>query len=155
MVDDEDYEELSKYKWIYNNGYGARAARISDKNYYKGGLVMMHRQIMGFPENKEIDHINGIKSDNRKENLRICTRAENARNSKKRINSASKYKGLSKNGDSWQVFVWDGNKNIHIGIFKDEVEAAKAYDKAAREYYGEFAKLNFSHNPLPTNRDAE
>ncbi len=97
-----------------------------------------------------VDHINHNGLDNRKENLRICTVAENCRNSRpsKRKNKLSKYKGVSfdKKRKVYRVLIWHNKKQYFLGTFKNETEAAKAYDRKARELFGEFAYLNF---PIP------
>lgn len=86
LFDDEDYEELSKYKWFITKVYASRHS--GNKTVY------MHREIMKTPENMETDHINGDVLDNRRENLRICTRQENARNIRGISSNTSGYKGV-------------------------------------------------------------
>ena len=91
------------------------------------------------PENKTcVDHIDGNPLNNHISNLRWATVAENTRNVSKNRNSTSKYKGVSKSGDKWLVHI----RNQHVGIFKDEKEAAIAYNNHAKERFGVFAKLN-------------
>ena len=92
-----------------------------------------------------IDHINHNGIDNRKANLRVATRAQNNRHTKKRIKSRSKYKGIyfDRRDRVWYARITTNGKTKHLGSFKDEIEAAKAYDEAARKYHGEFAGLNF------------
>lgn len=143
LIDDEDYAEISKHKWGISHGYAHRA--VSNSEYFSGKThISMHVQIMK-SDGDIVDHINGNRLDNRKCNLRLCTHRQNIINSKKRSNSASKYKGVNKHQKGWQVFIWNGVKNIHLGIFEkdNEVEAAKAYDKAAKEMHGKYAHLNF------------
>ena len=107
---------------------------------------MMHRQILQPPGHLFVDHINHNGLDNRKTNLRLATCAQNTYN---RINlrksKSSKYKGVSwkKQKMKWVVNVRYNCRNKFIGYFKDEIQAAKAYDKAAKKYHGEFASLNF------------
>lgn len=113
--------------------------------------VMVHR-LRYFIETSEladgfIDHINCKPKDNRPSNLRKCTPKQNLRNLPPRKGTASKFKGVCKNSNSgkpWKIAVTDDHGvNVHGGYFDDEIKAALAYDKLAREYYGEFAWLNF------------
>lgn len=99
----------------------------------------------GFWPNNLLDHINGNRSDNRISNLRLASNQQNQRNRKVRINSSSKYKGVSwhERNQKWQVYVGVNSKNTNLGYYNSEEEAARAYDKAAREHYGEYARLNF------------
>ncbi len=137
IVDAEDYEWLSQYKWHANpskrNGtiYAARSVGHSS--------VLMHRMIMRPPKGKVVDHINGNGLDNRRCNLRICNRQENARNRRKHVGGKSRFIGVYPRGKKWGAFV--GHQ--HVGVFEDEVEAAKARDRRALAMYGEHAWLNF------------
>ena len=136
IVDAEDYERLSQYKWyaaISNNGTFYARRNSPD------GVVSMHRTIMQAPDGKVVDHINGNGLDNRRCNLRICTQYENALNSRPRVDSKSRFKGVVPHGDKWRARV--GGE--HVGLFDDEIEAAKARDREALRQYGEHAWLNF------------
>jgi hypothetical protein len=142
MVDDDDYEKLSKWKWSANgNGYAVRNERYEPKKYRKQYL---HRAIVNAQPGEYVDHINGDTLDNRKENLRICTNAENSRNSRKKQVGISKYKGVTKDKrvDKWVAQIMINRKNINLGSFKSEVDAAITYNTAAVKYHGEFAQLN-------------
>ena len=105
----------------------------------------MHRCIIKVPTGCVVDHINHNGLDNRRANLRPATRAQNNRYSKKRKNTRSKYKGVSYYSREKQFVakITTDGKTVKLGYFEDEVEAAKAYDKAARKYHKEFAYLNF------------
>jgi hypothetical protein len=140
MVDDEDYESLIRWKWCYANATAVRGLGPRGKQR----LIYMHRQIMDPPEELYIDHINGDRLDNRRSNLRICTHAENQRNRKATVGS-SKYKGVGffKRDRKWAARIRFNSKLIHLGYFDNEIDAAKAHDKAARELHGEFARTNF------------
>lgn len=133
LVDDEDYPVLSRWKWVRDNsGYAG-----------SGALGRMHRVVMGAHKRFVIDHINGNKLDNRKENLRFCTRAQNSLNIGPR--NGRKYKNVSQTPSGrWRatVFHFREKKTKHIGTFDTEIEAAKAYNAAAIEYHGEYAYLN-------------
>lgn len=93
----------------------------------------------------DVDHINGVRADNRLLNLREATRAENLRNSGSRAGSSSQYVGVwwCKKYGTWRVGITVGRVSKHIGYFASEVDAARAYDDAARREHGEFARLNF------------
>src|SRR5690606_30033579 len=170
IVDDEDFERLSRYKWFYHDqGYAARSAWVNGKRRTiymhreimqppKGAQidhvngkrrgVFMHRQIMQPPKDLEVDHINGDKLDNRRSNLRIVTRQQNRFNERPRKGTSSKYKGVSwyKQTRRWEAYIKINGKKKRIGYFNDEIEAALAYDRAARELFGEYAKTNFKED---------
>lgn len=136
IVDDEDYEWLSQWKWYYDNGY----ARRTDK-------TTMHRLVNKTPPGMDTDHINLNRSDNRKENLRTASRSQNIINQHKSVSNKSGYKGVSRLKRDitkcWRAFVYKNNKQHYLGYFATAKEAALAYDKAAFELHGEFAQLNF------------
>lgn len=137
IVDDEDYEYLSQWKWYCeNSGYARRT--------FNSVSVLMHVLLMNYPEKGQIDHINGNKLDNRRSNLRICSHQENNRNKSKAKGKTSKYKGVwfDKSRNRWQAYIDHEYKRYHLGRFKTEIEAAKAYNKKAKELFGQFAKLN-------------
>lgn len=99
---------------------------------------------MGAAKNEEVDHINGDTLDNRRCNLRLCRRIQNARNVKKKSGS-SQYKGVTwlRWCERWMARITVNYRQIILGYFTDETKAAKAYDEAARKHFGEFAKTNF------------
>ncbi len=143
IVDAEDYDRLNKYKWH---------AQKDRRNYYAKrrrsyGMVLMHRVILNAPAGLVVDHINHNGLDNRKANLRLCTAAQNSQNSRPciRPNQWSKYKGVTfhKHKKRFTAFIRHNKKKYFLGYFKNEIDAAKAYDKAAKKYFGEYAYLNF------------
>ena len=107
----------------------------------------MHRQILHPPGHLVVDHINHNGLDNRKANLRHATRVQNNRNRLiiKRKGASSKYKGVSwrKRKKRWHARIHVNGRYKFLGYFKEEINAAKAYDKAAKKYHKEFASLNF------------
>lgn len=106
----------------------------------------MHRVVLGIDGSPARgDHVNGNPLDNTRNNLRICTPSQNAMNRVPRRGSSSQYKGVGwhKHTQKWQAFVFDRKRKIYLGVHTSEIEAARAHDKAARIYHGEFAKLNF------------
>lgn len=143
IVDDEDYELVSKYKWCLSGGKYKRAV-TSIKSNGKNILVYMHRLIMNPPEGYVVDHINGDGLDNRRNNLRIATHRQNIINSKARIGT-SKFKGVfwDKSSNSWRARIRNSYKWIDLGHYDNEIEAAIAYDKRAYELWGEYARTNF------------
>jgi len=137
IIDDDDYEKLSKYLWCASRARqnGRWLAAISRN---KSKRVTMHRLIMG-PSKKDIDHINGNVFDNRKSNLRFATRSQNLANQPPRKSNRTGFKGVRKVNSRYRAQL----RNKHVGYFATADSAAKAYDKAARSYWGEFAFTNF------------
>lgn len=149
IVDKERYEELSKYKWQYNLGYAVRKATEAELKNGSPSFLRMHRQLLNAPEGVLVDHINRNGLDNRLENLRLCDKSENAMNSEKILEtikgkSSSIYKGVywAKDRNKWRATIRVSGKNIHIGSFDNEIEAAKAYNDYAIKHFEEFAFLN-------------
>jgi hypothetical protein len=149
VVSEEDFEYLNQWRWCtHSYNYGMRNITL------KGGksqATYIHRLVMErilghpIPEGMQIDHINGNGLDNRRENLRLATRQQNRMNSRKYRRGDARYKGVlqPKGRGSWIAQIRLNRKNIRIGLFATEEEAARAYDAKARELFGEFARLNF------------
>jgi hypothetical protein len=156
LVDDEDFEYLSQFKWcarkdwytfyasrtIYPNGYGKHKQKIT---------VQMHREVMGLQrgDGKSVDHKNRNGLDNRKKNLRLGIGSINQVNCRKRKDNTSGYRGVSWNivHKKWFTRISIKGKRFSFGGFSTPIEAAIAYDKAVMKYRDASAPLNF-----PTNR---
>jgi hypothetical protein len=150
IVDAEDYEWLSKYKW--HAGRPTRAGKIyARRSTHGGGVILMHRMIMNPPKGMVVDHINGNTLDNRRCNLWVCTQAENIQNGGLHKGAKNRFKGVYPNGRKWYGRVKYKGETYYLGLFDDEVEAAKARDRKALELYGKHAWLNFP----PENPEAD
>ena len=149
IVDDADYKWLSQWKWYaFKNYYHIwYAVRKSPRKNGKQTTIWMHRKILGLKRGDpcECDHHNGNGLDNRRSNLRIATRAQNNRNQRPRKGGTSIYKGVSWDwrNTKWLVHIRINGRVTHLGYFDNEVEAAQVYDKAAKIFFGGFARTNF------------
>jgi hypothetical protein len=143
-VDGDDFEIMSTSKWcaMKHGRGGAYAVRWNRK---AGKHEYMHRVIMNPGKGFDVDHINGDTLDNRRENLRVCSRAENVRNrAKTKRKTLSKYKGVCwhKGRNIWVSYICYNHKTTHLGAFAREEDAARAYNEKAIELFGDFARLN-------------
>lgn len=143
-----DYDRLRKYEWFAQKGkncFYARGRLVGSKTGEEK-LTYMHQKIIEVPKGMVVDHINHDGMDNRRASIRAATRAQNIRNRKKFAKSSgSKYKGIywRKKTRKWEAQITFERKKIFLGCFRSEIDAAKAYDRAAIKYHGEFASLNF------------
>lgn len=142
LVDDEDYETISKFKWhVHETGYALRKVKHPIKGTWTH--ISMHRQILGieFGDRRDIDHIDGNRRNNTRLNLRICSRAENQYNRGANSNNTSGYKGVYWKHDrkKWGACIRANDKRKYLGYFPTPEEAYAAYCKAASELHGEFA----------------
>ena len=135
VVDNALLNQMKSFSWYVNNvGYA-----VNDSKPRKS----MHRLIMGFPKGG-VDHINGDKLDNRRKNLRLCNQSQNTANSPKRSTNKSGYKGVSwnKRYSKWEAYLTKDYKHVFLGYFDDKDKAALAYNRKAKELFGDFCKLN-------------
>lgn len=126
LVSTEDYEKIKWRMWRVDTKTGYVSTRIGGKS------VRLHRYIMNPPENKTVDHINHDKTDNRRENLRICSMRENNLNKKRKGVRFDRRRNL------WQAYVYSEKGFKHLGYFRSEEEAVKVRKKNEKIYYGEF-----------------
>ena len=146
LVDDDMFDYLNQWKWYASeqkNGkfYAARKIKLNSKRT----SIMMHRLIINNTDSKlHTDHINGITLDNRKINLRICTNSQNQMNKNAQVNNKNGFKGVSYNKEKkkYEVSITANCNKIFLGRYDNIIHAAKAYNKAAVKYHGEFANLN-------------
>lgn len=150
IVDDEDFERVNQFKWCAQRYerpsgifyYGKRAFLDENRKHI---TIHLHRFIMNAPKGFEVDHKNGNTLDNRRSNLRIATIRQNRRNRVKKFESKSPYKGVSfvESGKKYLALVTKNGVKYFCGRFLTAEDAARAYDRKAKELFGEFARLNF------------
>jgi len=146
LVDDEDYDSTVKYRWkVKQSGNTCYAVRNSNKKE-----IRLHRVIANAKKGEIVDHIDGNGLNNQKSNLRICTQAQNQFNRKK-VLGKSKYKGVynwhskNKNPKSyWVAHIRKDGEMYSLGCFRDQEQAAIAYDQAASILFKDFATINIS-----------
>lgn len=142
-IDDDDLEKVSSRTWYVREIRGVKYAftngrRGSDDPHTLG----MHTLISGFAVTDHKDH-DGL--NNRRENLRDGSGPRNAQNTRSHRGSTSRFKGVSwdRSRNKWAAYIKAGSRHLNLGRFSDELEAARAYDEAARTHFGEYAHLNF------------
>lgn len=146
IVDDEDYEFVSNYAMhVWSTPRHHTLYAIITFSRVK--QLRLHRVLTKAKDNEVVDHINGNGLDNRRSNLRVTTQLNNNANARKKAKATSMYKGVSLYLDGatskpWKAQIQRDGRKFHIGYFATEIEAAIAYDNAAKEYFGEFAVLN-------------
>lgn len=143
LVDDCDYDFLSQWDWhVYINGGGNK---LYARTWKDSKNTDMHRLLAiryGFPTELSVDHINGDSLDNQRSNLRPATLTENLLNRGPTCKNISGFKGVSPTRNKWRATINVDKKQIFLGSFDTPLKAAKAYNKAAEEHFGEFAWLN-------------
>ena len=159
VVDFDDFELVRGYSWYakwckHRKKYVAARSEFDPEKYARLGpvegqknhnkTILMHRQIaaqMGLPD---VDHADLNTLNNRRNNLRPCTRSQNVANSNKRIHNTSGFKGVHWNttAKAWAARIGLNGKRIFLGYFNTKEEAAKAYDDAAKQYFGKFSRVN-------------
>ncbi len=143
LIDDADFDWLNQWKWYADKAKHTFYAATNNIGNGEAKKIYMHRLIMKARPGEHIDHKTGNGLDCQRNNMRTCTNAENRRNRRKANGVASKYKGIYaiKSG-KWAARICLNYKQMFLGYFNTEIEAAKAYNEAALKYHGEFANLN-------------
>lgn len=146
FIDDEDHEELIKYRWrTHRNGRNSFYAAWTTTRDGMGVRVFMHKFLMGAGRGQEVDHINRNGLDNRKENLRLCTRSQNNINvikKRRRLYEGPRGVNWHKDRKMWRARIKKDGREYALGYFHSVIEASAAYDRAAKELHGDFAILN-------------
>lgn len=159
LVDDEDFEYLNQFRWFANIQKDGRIAVVKNRSDLEPIHIKMHRLILGISDPKiKVDHRDRNPLNNQRNNIRSCNLAQNNCNATSAKNSTSKYLGVSfhkgevkrktrtglkvYNSPAWRATIFKDYKQINIGRFKTEQEAALAYNEKAKELHGEFANLN-------------
>ncbi len=145
IVDDEDYAELSKHKWCASWQPGNRTYYAVRAEYRNGQqtVIYMHRVIMQAQHYQEVDHVDFDGLHNWRNNLRVCTHAQNCQHQRKRRDTKYPHKGVAQfKGRCYNAAISVNGIDIRLGTFRTSLEAAQAYDEAAIIYHGAFAVIN-------------
>jgi len=146
IVDEKDYEQYGNFEWFGKNSRGHTYAVRFVSSGKGTRTISLHREIMEAPAGLLVDHKNGNSQDDRRANLRLATRFQNGCNSRiDKTNASSRFRGVRyrKKARRWVANIRQKGRKKWLGSFDSEIAAARAYDAAAKEYHGEFAKLNF------------
>ena len=148
IVDDEDAHFAEKKWYAARQGHHFYAQRNSTKGQERT-TVRLHREILAAPGGVLVDHKNDNGLDCRRENLRLCTTSQNQMKRKNRKGHSSRFKGVCwhRAHRKWIAQIQTPRGKKHLGLFENEIEAAAAYDGAAVEFFGEFARPNFPPGP--------
>ena len=147
IVDAEDFKFLNRWKWYAFSGKQRKKLKfyaVRNSTGPKKRIIFMHVVLLKPKKGFEGDHRNGNSLDNRRSNLRECTHRQNTHNSGMRDHNTSGFKGVSfhKKAGAWEAYICPNYKKKYLGLFPTEKKAAQAYNKAAKEFFGEFAQLN-------------
>lgn len=141
LVDDDDYEYLSRWKWATStSGYAIRNRPRNGQP--KKTQMYMHRVLLGEPQGVQVDHANCDRLDNRRDNLRLATNAQNQQNRTMQKNNTTGFKGVYRNSKlpyMYEARIGVGGKNIYLGLFRSPEEASRAYSEASKRHHREFS----------------
>lgn len=144
QIDEDDLPLVQQYRW---RGWKIHKTVYIATELVGGKRLYLHRLLMNPQDGLEVDHINGDARDNRRSNLRVCTHSQNVSNQRtQKRGKYSRYKGVTKfprnTKRPWIAQAKVMGKHIFLGYYKTQIEAARAYNKAAPRLFGEFARLN-------------
>ena len=149
QVDDLDYARLAAHRWnadVRRQSDGKRAVYARRSEHRGPGLsprpVYMHRVVAGAQAGQQVDHADGNGLNNTRANLRLCGMQSNARNQRKLGGTTSRFKGVYRSRGKWQAYIRIDGVQTYLGRYLDEEQAARAYDRGAREHFGEYARTN-------------
>lgn len=145
LVDDDMFEYLNQWKWCAAKNQGRWYAIRSEGTKPFQRTIRMHRVVINPGPDTDVDHKDGNGLNNQRYNLRECIHIKNSANRSKNINNISGYKGVywNEKAKKWHAQIMVSYKRIHLGLFQNPGDAARAYDEAAKKYFGEFARFNF------------
>jgi hypothetical protein len=161
IVDPQDYYRYGNLRWhLRGNGRNCYALSSVIVGPMRTTILCLHREIMNAPAGMLVDHRNDDGLDNRRANLRLATNSQNICNSRRnKANCYSQFRGVTfdRCRGVWYARIKINGKSIFLGSFDSEIDAARAYDRAAIKYHGEFARLNFPREDYvnetsPSNR---
>lgn len=139
-VSECDFERVSEHKWTANR----QRERWYVRARIEGKHITLHRFILNTPDGLDVDHENNNGFDNTRSNIRNCTHRQNIQRCRPRSGGTSRYKGVSWQAavNRWHVGIYVNSEKLFLGLYADEDEAAKVYNRAAKKYFGDFAYLN-------------
>lgn len=143
VIDEADLSIVSEFKWHYARRRNLEYAATT----IKGKTVLMHRMLTNAGEDQDVDHKDSNGLNNTRTNMRVCTHQQNQMGTRKAKGCSSRFKGVciskERRKKPWSAGIKLNGRSIRLGRFVTEVEAARAYDRAAKKMFGEFARLNF------------